>query len=105
MAGQAMQRDLRLADFDYELPPQLIAQRPLHDRSASRLLHLAEHGIADLHFAQLPALLEPGDLLLLNDTRVIKARLFGSKPSGGGVEGATQREVRPPPGHGPPWTH
>ncbi len=95
MAGQAMQRDLRLADFDYELPPQLIAQRPLHDRSASRLLHLAEHGIADLHFAQLPALLEPGDLLLLNDTRVIKARLFGSKPSGGRVEALIERVLEP----------
>jgi S-adenosylmethionine:tRNA ribosyltransferase-isomerase len=95
MAGQAMHRDLQLSDFDFELPPALIAQRPLPDRSASRLLHLAGDQTTDLHFAQLPALLEPGDLLLLNDTRVIKARLFGSKPSGGRVEVLIERVLEP----------
>ena len=95
MAGQAMQRDLNLAAFDFELPPALIAQRPLHDRSASRLLHLAEGNTADLQFAQLPELIEAGDLVLLNDTRVIKARLFGTKPSGGRVEALIERVLEP----------
>jgi len=90
-----MQRDLKLSDFDFELPPALIAQRPLPDRCASRLLHLAAGETHDLQFAQLPDLLQAGDLLLLNDTRVIKARLFGSKPSGGRVEALIERVLEP----------
>jgi len=95
MAGQAMPGDLSLSEFDYELPQALIAQRPLVDRAASRLLHLAGSTLTDLHFADLPGLLEAGDLLLLNDTRVIKARLFGSKPSGGRVEALIERVLAP----------
>ena len=83
--------DLRLADFDFELPARLIAQRPLPDRATSRLLHLAGCELTDLHFSDLPGLLQAGDLLLLNDTRVIKARLLGAKPSGGRVEALIER--------------
>jgi S-adenosylmethionine:tRNA ribosyltransferase-isomerase len=79
---------LKKSDFHYELPPELIAQVPLPQRSASRLLLVppapatfADHGIRDL-----PQLLQPGDLLVFNDTRVIPARLFGHKASGGRVE-------------------
>ncbi len=84
---------MRVADFDYSLPPELIAQYPLAQRSASRLLTLdAAHGaIADRHFAELPALLNAGDLLVFNDTRVIPARLFGRKSSGGQVELLVER--------------
>jgi S-adenosylmethionine:tRNA ribosyltransferase-isomerase len=95
MAGQAMQDDLRLADFDYELPEALIAQRPLADRSASRLLHLDRGRLVDRRVADLPELIGPGDLVLLNDTRVIKARLFGAKPSGGRVEALIERVLEP----------
>ncbi len=75
------------ADFNFELPPELIAQQPLAERTASRLLELASDGqITDRHFADLPALLQPGDLLVVNDTRVLPARLYGTKASGGKVE-------------------
>lgn len=79
---------MRLTDFDYELPPELIAQQPLAERSASRLLALdgASATLRDLRFVDLPELLDPGDLLVFNDTRVVAARLRGRKPSGGGVE-------------------
>lgn len=81
---------LRLADFDYALPPELIAQHPCAVRSASRLLHVVPGAGAprldDRAFVDLPALLRRGDLLVLNDTRVIPARLFGRKASGGRVE-------------------
>lgn len=78
----------RLADYDYALPAQLIAQHPLPVRSASRLLQL-ERGSGALHdrrMDELPALLAPGDLLVCNDTRVIPARVLGHKASGGQVE-------------------
>ena len=76
-----------LSEFDYELPPELIAQSPSPERSGSRLLHLDPSGsLHDRRFTDLPALLEPGDLLVFNDTRVIKARLNGHKESGGKVE-------------------
>jgi S-adenosylmethionine:tRNA ribosyltransferase-isomerase len=81
-----------LADFDYLLPPELIAQHPPGIRGASRLLHVSPGpvpgapGLADLWFRDLPGLLAPGDLLVLNDTRVIKARLHGTKATGGRVE-------------------
>jgi len=79
---------MRRADFSYSLPPELIAQAPLPERSASRLLCLdgATGALQDRQFADLPALLHPHDLLVFNDTRVVAARLFGSKPSGGRVE-------------------
>lgn len=75
-------------DFHYQLPDELIARQPAARRSDSRLLHLdgVSGGIADLRFADLPRLLCAGDLLVFNDTRVIPARLFGSKATGGKVE-------------------
>jgi S-adenosylmethionine:tRNA ribosyltransferase-isomerase len=83
---------VRLSDFDFELPPELIAQHPAAERGASRLLHLAADGtIADRMFRDLPALLAPGDLLVLNDTRVVKARLRGRKDTGGEVEALVER--------------
>ena len=82
---------LSLEDFDYELPPQLIAQAPLAERSASRLLHLHDAGFADRNFRDLPSLLSPGDLLVMNDSRVLRARLLGVKDSGGRVEVLVER--------------
>src|SRR3954470_10206219 len=68
-------------DFDYHLPPELIAQEPLADRAASRLLHLerASGSLADRMFRELPAMLRPDDLLVFNDTRVFPARLYGRR--------------------------
>lgn len=81
-----------LSDFSYVLPDELIARYPLQERSASRLLHLnAQGGVNDHMIRQLPDLLQPGDLLVLNDTRVIKARLHGKRPSGGAVEVLVER--------------
>lgn len=79
---------MRLADFDYELPDELIAQHPSKERTASRLLHLhgASGALRDLAFADLPGLVDARDALVLNDTRVIKARLHGQKSTGGRVE-------------------
>jgi len=74
-----------ISDFDYELPEELIAQYPAADRRGSRLLAVTD-GVSDLDFAALPTLLRPGDLLVLNDTRVIKARLAASKDTGGRAE-------------------
>jgi S-adenosylmethionine:tRNA ribosyltransferase-isomerase len=80
-----------LADFDFELPAELIAQHPAAERSASRLLDATGAGPVDRIFRELPGLLEPGDLLVFNDTRVIKARLLGAKASGGAVEALVER--------------
>lgn len=79
---------MRPSDFHYELPARLIAQRPLAERSASRLLVLdgQSGSLADRALRDLPALLEPGDLLVFNDTRVVAARVRGAKPTGGQVE-------------------
>lgn len=78
---------MRVSEFDYDLPPELIAQHPAKRRTASRLLHLQADGeVSDLAFEALPDLVDDRDTLVLNDTRVIKARLFGAKPSGGRVE-------------------
>ncbi len=84
---------LTLDDFDFHLPPDLIAQHPAIERTASRLLHLAREKREDLNFTDLPQLIEPGDLLVFNDTRVIKARLFGQKESGGQIEVMIERIV------------
>ena len=86
---------MRRADFHYELPQELIAQVPLPERSASRLLCLdgGTGALADRHFADLPFLLQADDLLVFNDTRVVAARLLGSKPSGGRVEIFLERAV------------
>jgi S-adenosylmethionine:tRNA ribosyltransferase-isomerase len=86
------------ADFDFELPAELIAQHPTPERSASRLLDGRTAPPADRVFRELPSLLEPGDLLVFNDTRVIKARLFGHKDSGGAVEVLVERVLPPEPG-------
>jgi S-adenosylmethionine:tRNA ribosyltransferase-isomerase len=82
---------MRLSDFDYELPPELVAQVPPAERTGSRLLCLDGDACQDRRFADLPALLAPGDLLVFNDTRVIKARLFGTKSTGGRVEVLVER--------------
>jgi len=79
---------LKKSDFHYELPEALIAQAPLAERSASRLMIVppVPAALQDRHVRDLPDLLQPGDLLVFNDTRVIPARLFGQKASGGRVE-------------------
>lgn len=85
------QKPPTLADFDYTLPPRLIAQMPLPQRSASRLLEVSGETLEDRRVADLAALLRPGDLLVMNDTRVLHARLFGTKSSGGKVEVLVER--------------
>lgn len=84
------------SDFHFDLPAAQIAQAPLPERSASRLLHLDSDGrVQHLRFTDLSTLVEPGDLLVLNDTRVIPARLYGAKRSGGRVEILLERELAP----------
>ncbi|WP_410498684.1 tRNA preQ1(34) S-adenosylmethionine ribosyltransferase-isomerase QueA [Chitinibacter sp. S2-10] len=82
---------MQISDFDYHLPDQLIAQFPPETRGASRLLHVDGSQRADLQFTDLPQLLQPGDVLVFNDTKVIKARLFGEKASGGKIEALIER--------------
>lgn len=83
---------MKLSDFDYHLPENLIARFPLAERSASRLLYLPSNGnIQDLKFTDLPDLLNAGDLIVFNDTKVMKARLFGKKDTGGAVEVLVER--------------
>jgi S-adenosylmethionine:tRNA ribosyltransferase-isomerase len=84
-----------LSDFDYELPPELIAQTPSPSRTSSRLLHVAGAELHDHMFSELPGLFAPDDLLVFNDTRVIRSRLYGRKPSGGRVELLLERVVAP----------
>jgi S-adenosylmethionine:tRNA ribosyltransferase-isomerase len=86
-----MPRTYTARDFDFALPPELIAQHPAPERSASRLLDGRADAPVDRAFRDLPTLLAPGDLLVFNDTRVIKARLLGAKASGGGVEALVER--------------
>lgn len=96
MAGTAITaRELGLDDFDFELPPGLIAQHPLPERTASRLLHVGPLGLRDRQFTDVERLLDADDLLVFNDTRVIKARLLGRKPSGGRVEALVERMLEP----------
>ena len=82
---------LTLDDFDYVLPPECIAQAPLAERSASRLLVMKDGTLADRGFTDLPDLLTPGDLIVMNDTRVMHARLYGQKATGGQVEVLVER--------------
>ena len=85
-------KEQHLSDFDFELPESLIAQYPLKDRAASRLLHVKPDGsVEDLHFRDILNLLQPGDLLVFNNTKVIKARLNGKKETGGVFEAMTER--------------
>jgi len=80
-----------LSDFDFDLPAELIAQSPAAQRSDSRLLDVEPAGFADRRFADLPTLLRDGDLAVFNDTRVIRARVHGRKPTGGQVEMLVER--------------
>jgi S-adenosylmethionine:tRNA ribosyltransferase-isomerase len=84
---------MQTSDFHFDLPEELIAQHPPAERGDSRLLHVegATGALHDRHFSDLPALLEPGDLLVFNNTRVMKARLFGTKETGGRVEILVER--------------
>ncbi|OGA38714.1 MAG: tRNA preQ1(34) S-adenosylmethionine ribosyltransferase-isomerase QueA [Betaproteobacteria bacterium RIFCSPLOWO2_12_FULL_62_13] len=84
---------MRLDDFDYELPPELIAQFPAPERAASRLLHLDGRtgAVTDRYFREIAALMARGDVMVFNNTRVIKARLTGRKKTGGRVEVLIER--------------
>jgi S-adenosylmethionine:tRNA ribosyltransferase-isomerase len=86
---------MRTEDFNFYLPAELIAQHPTSDRASSRMLHVnGENGnLNDLLFVDLPEYIQAGDLLVFNDTRVIKARLFGYKHSGGNVEVLIERVI------------
>ena len=86
---------LTLDDFDYALPQELIAQLPAPERAASRLLHLSGETFSDRRFADLPQFLRSGEVLVFNDTRVIKARLYGVKASGGRIEALVERVTGP----------
>lgn len=90
---------MRKTDFDFHLPPELIAQQPLEPRTAARLLCIDRAGALDSwrdrHVHELPALLRAGDLLVFNDTRVLHARLLGRKATGGKVEALIERIVTP----------
>ncbi len=97
--------DYTLADFDFVLPPELIAQHPLAERSASRLLDGRGAEPVDRTFRDLPGLLRTGDLLVFNDTRVIKARLHGRKASGGAVEALIERVLPSHDGRHEAWAH
>ncbi|HXI03816.1 MAG TPA: S-adenosylmethionine:tRNA ribosyltransferase-isomerase, partial [Candidatus Saccharimonadales bacterium] len=79
---------MRISEFAYDLPPERIAQEPAAQRDGSRLMKLdrATGEVAHLRFTDLPGLLEPGDLLVLNDTRVVPARIVAEKPAGGRAE-------------------
>jgi S-adenosylmethionine:tRNA ribosyltransferase-isomerase len=84
---------MKLSDFDYQLPDSLIAQRPLPQRGASRLLVVDpdSHSFSDRKFSDIGEFLSPGDLLVLNDTKVVPARLYGQKSSGGKIEVLVER--------------
>jgi S-adenosylmethionine:tRNA ribosyltransferase-isomerase len=86
---------MRLSDFDFELPDELIAREPAAERTGSRLMVPKGPPTTAFRFSDLPRLLMPGDLLILNDSRVIKARLRGRKASGGSVEALIERVISP----------
>jgi S-adenosylmethionine:tRNA ribosyltransferase-isomerase len=86
-------RSFTLSDFDFALPPELIAQHPASERSASRLLDARSAQLADRVYRDLPDLLQPGDLLVFNDTKVVKARMYGEKATGGKVELLIERVI------------
>ncbi len=96
------QRSYTVADFDFVLPPELIAQHPASERSGSRLLDGRSKPAVDRVFRELPDLLQAGDLLVFNNTKVIKARLYGAKASGGAVEALVERVL---PGTQEVWAH
>jgi len=88
-------RQFTLGDFDFALPPDLIAQHPAPERSSSRLLDATGDSPSDHIFRDLPSLLKEGDLLVFNDTQVVKARLYGEKPTGGRLELLVERVTGP----------
>ena len=90
-----MEKTLKRSDFSFDLPQELIAQTPLEKRDASRLLCLDRNtgSIEHRHFSELPDLLRSGDCLVMNDSRVIPARLFGTRPTGGSVEVVLLRDL------------
>lgn len=93
----SLQPKLQLSDFDYQLPPELIAQHPVRPRDHSRLL-VVDRAAATLnhhHFYDLPDFLRAGDVLVVNDSKVIPARLHGTKPTGGAVEVFLLQETTP----------
>ncbi len=98
----AARRVFTASDFDFALPPELIAQHPAPERSASRLLDGRGATPVDRVFRDLPGLLNPGDLLVFNNTKVIKARLYGHKASGGAAEALVERVL---PGTQEVWAH
>ena len=83
------------SDFNFDLPKELIAQTPLEQRDHSRLMHLDKNTgeIEHRHFYELPEMLREGDCLVLNDSRVLPARLIGSRPTGGSVEVLLLRDL------------
>jgi S-adenosylmethionine:tRNA ribosyltransferase-isomerase len=87
-------RNFTLGDFDFALPPELIAQHPAAERSGSRLLDGTHREPVDRSFRNLPSLLREGDLMVFNDTQVVKARLFGEKPTGGKLELLIERVLQ-----------
>ena len=87
-------RNFTVGDFDFALPPELIAQHPAAERSGSRLLDGTGAQPVNRIFRDLPSLLAAGDLLVFNDTQVVKARLFGEKPTGGKVELLVERVIQ-----------
>ena len=87
-------RNFTLGDFDFALPPELIAQHPATERAGSRLLDGTGSVPADRAFRDLPSLLRAGDLMVFNDTQVVKARLFGEKPTGGKLELLIERVLQ-----------
>ena len=93
-SATADRREFNLSDFDFELPESLIAQHPAAVRSASRLLDARTSELTDRIFNELPDLLQPGDLLVFNDTKVLKARIFGEKESGGKLEILVERVLQ-----------
>ncbi len=82
---------MKTSDFDFDLPADRIARHPAANRTGSRLLHVRSDGMEDLRFTDLPQCIVPGDLLVLNDTRVLRARLLGRKESGGRIEAMLER--------------
>jgi S-adenosylmethionine:tRNA ribosyltransferase-isomerase len=86
---------LTLADFDYALPPELIAQAPATERRGSRLLQVDGDALRDRTFADILDMVAPGDLMVFNDTRVLRARMHGRRPSGGRVELLLERITGP----------
>ena len=86
-------RNLTIEDFDYALPGELVAQAPAATRSASRLLHVDGGLLVDRRFTDIVDLVAPGDVVVMNDTRVLRARIVGRKPSGGRVEMLVERIV------------